>query len=86
MQIMATKELARRAPLSRTNVVLNLVDPGICKTNLSRNAPEAFRSTLAALHEKIGRTAEEGSRTLLHGAVAGEESHGVLIDSCELHE
>lgn len=86
IQIMATKELARLVPLSRTNVVLNLVDPGICKTNLSRNAPEPFRSTLLALHEKLGRTAEEGSRTLLHGAVAGEASHGVFIDSCEIHE
>jgi hypothetical protein len=38
------------------------------------------------LRKKIGRTAEEGSRTLLHGAVAGIESHGVVLVSCELSE
>ncbi|KAK0385081.1 hypothetical protein NLU13_7559 [Sarocladium strictum] len=86
VQIMATKELARLVPMSWSGVVLNLVDPGICKTNLSRNAPEGFRKGLAELHETIGRTAEEGSRTLLHGAVAGEESHGLVLGSCELTE
>ena len=83
---MATKELARLVPMSRSGVVLNLVDPGICKTNLSRNAPEDFRKGLAELHDTIGRTAEEGSRTLLHGAVACEVSHGLVLGSCELTE
>ncbi len=41
---------------------------------------------IGELRAKWGRTAEDGSRTLLHGAVAGEESHGRLLHSCEINE
>jgi hypothetical protein len=37
-------------------------------------------------HKLFGRTAEDGSRTLLHGVVAGVESHGMLLHSCEVGE
>ena len=32
----------------------------------------------------IGRTAEEGSRTLVHAAAAGEESHGKYLSECRV--
>jgi NAD(P)-dependent dehydrogenase (short-subunit alcohol dehydrogenase family) len=86
LEIMAVLHLATLIPLSRTGVVVNLVCPGLCKTELSRNAPPTFRESLAAMHEKTGRTAEEGSRTLLHGAVAGKDSHGGYLDSCRIAE
>lgn len=42
------------------------------------------------MHETIrammARTAEEGSRTILHGLVAGEESHGKLLSGCKIKE
>ena len=34
----------------------------------------------------LARTAEEGSRTLLHATVAGEESHGSYLSDCEIKE
>ncbi len=34
----------------------------------------------------LGRTAEAGSRTLLHGITAGTESHGCYLASCEIRE
>lgn len=34
----------------------------------------------------MARTAEEGSRTILHGLVAGEESHGKLLSGCMIKE
>ncbi|RDW60301.1 hypothetical protein BP5796_11907 [Coleophoma crateriformis] len=86
LEIMTIRHLASLMPVSRTGVVMNLVCPGICKTELSRNAPPAFRENLAIQHEKIGRTAEDGSRTLLYGAVAGKESHGCFLDSCKIAE
>jgi NAD(P)-dependent dehydrogenase (short-subunit alcohol dehydrogenase family) len=86
LEIMAVFHLATLIPLSHTGVVVNLVCPGLCKTDLSRNAPLAFKKSIAAKHEKFGRTAEEGSRTLLHGAVAGKESHGSYLDSCKIAE
>ena len=83
---MAVRHLAPLIPTSHTGVVVNVVCPGLCKTSLSRNAPTAFREHLAAQHAKYGRTAEDGSRTLLYAAVAGKESHGCFLDSCEIAE
>lgn len=83
MAILAVRHVASLVPVSRTGVVINVVCPGLCVTELSRNAPEAFREQLAKQHAQHGRTAEDGSRTLLHGAVAAKDSHGHLLHSCE---
>ncbi|KAE8553774.1 hypothetical protein EYB25_005156 [Talaromyces marneffei] len=84
MVTFAARELADLLPVSQTGVVVNSVNPGVCKTDLSRNAPAEFRRQLAEMHEKFGRTAEDGSRTLLHGAVGGKESHGRYLSDCEI--
>ncbi|OBT94465.1 hypothetical protein VE01_07240 [Pseudogymnoascus verrucosus] len=84
VETIATRQLAALAPVSRTGVVMNIVCPGSCKTELGRHAPPAFRKMLQESKEKYGRTAEDGSRTLLYGAVAGKESHGCFLDSCRI--
>ncbi|RAL12595.1 NAD(P)-binding protein [Aspergillus homomorphus CBS 101889] len=86
MEILALKHLATLLPVERTGVVFNLVCPGLCKTELIRNAPADYKAELTDLHTLYGRTAEDGSRTLLHGAVAGDETHGCLLHSCEMGE
>lgn len=83
---MAIKHLATLLPISRTRIILNLVSPGLCRTDLSRNAPQTFREHLKTQLDQCGRTAEDGSRTLLHAAVAGKESHGCYLSSCEIAE
>lgn len=72
------------APMDRTGVVLNVLCPGLCTTSLDRHAPEAFRTKLAADRAEYGRTAEQGSRTLLHGATAGAESHGQYLSDARI--
>ncbi|KAK7427770.1 hypothetical protein QQZ08_005708 [Neonectria magnoliae] len=84
LETLAVRQLASLVPLSRTGVVLNLVCPGFCNTELRRNVPANFREFIATQEAKFGRTAEDGSRTLLHGAIAGKESHGRFLDSCEI--
>lgn len=86
VEIFALRHLAELLPTSRTGVVMNLINPGLCKTSLSRNAPPAFQTKISSMKEQFGRTAEDGSRTLLHGAVAGKESHGTYLSSCEIAE
>lgn len=34
----------------------------------------------------MARTAEVGSRTILHGLVVGEEGHGKLLSGCKIKE
>ncbi|KAF7558902.1 hypothetical protein G7046_g5264 [Stylonectria norvegica] len=86
VEIVAGRHLAALAPVSRTGVVINFTCPGLCKTELSRNAPTAFKEMIAKQHAEYGRTAEDGSRTLLYAAVAGKESHGCLLDSAAIGE
>lgn len=82
MEILAVREIAKQLPVSRGGVIMNTINPGLCETTLSRNAPQAFKDQLKQMWAQAGRTAECGSRTLLAGAVAGEDSHGAYMDDC----
>ncbi|KAL8824469.1 MAG: hypothetical protein Q9191_005040 [Dirinaria sp. TL-2023a] len=82
----AVRQFAGLCPVERTGVVVNMVAPGLCSTGLGRDA----RTFTKVMHETVrammARTAEEGSRTILHGLVAGEESHGKLLSGCKIKE
>ncbi|KIW05786.1 uncharacterized protein PV09_03641 [Verruconis gallopava] len=82
----AVREWALRNPVSLTGVVVNYVNPGLCYTELARHVDEKIRKHVEALRDQIGRTSEMGSRTLVHGAVAGEESHGKYLSECMVKE
>ncbi|KAF2456237.1 putative short-chain dehydrogenase [Lineolata rhizophorae] len=86
LQIYAVRQLASLFPVSDTNVVINAVNPGLCTTELARNAGFIFRLQLGLMKLLLGRTAEEGSRTLLHAAVAGVASHGKYVSDCRIKE
>ncbi|RMJ15277.1 hypothetical protein CDV36_005089 [Fusarium kuroshium] len=86
LQIYATRHLASLFPLSETGVVINVLNPGLCKTELNRNARGFMKYQILLLRLFIGRTPEQGSRTLLHAAVAGTESHGKYVSDCEIKE
>lgn len=79
-------ELAERASSSASDkghrVVINIVNPAWCKTELFQYKAEPLpvRIILAL----IGRTAEEGSRTLVHGVTAGKETHGRYLSECHI--
>lgn len=65
-------------------MVVNYVNPGLCSTNLDRNAKLGLRIQIIVGRMIMGRTAEMGSRTLLHGVAAGEESHGEYLTECDV--
>ncbi|KAM0253355.1 hypothetical protein ACHAQJ_007306 [Trichoderma viride] len=86
LEHIATRELAALVPVSESGVIANVVDPGLCKTALTRDL--GFFQRLKSWFAKvaIGRTPEMGSRTLLHGIAAGDESHGKYMTACEIRE
>ncbi len=86
LEIYATRQLASLLPPHQTGVVVNILNPGLCKTELSRNADWKGRLIIGTMRLALGRTAEEGSRTLLHAAVAGPDSHGKYLSACEIRE
>lgn len=73
-------------PVAKTGVIINTVCPGLCVTTLGRDAPHDVMANIRQLHTLYGRSGEDGSRTLLHGAVGSVETHGKYLDSCEIAE
>ncbi|KIX03556.1 uncharacterized protein Z518_07109 [Rhinocladiella mackenziei CBS 650.93] len=68
--------------LAGSGVILNYVNPGLCHSKLSRDAPimmEIFKFFLA-------RSTEAGSRTLVAAAGAGPESQGKYIDDAKIDD
>ncbi len=62
-------------------VVINNVAPGLCKTSLFRH-DDSFATRVPL--KILGRTSEHGARCLVHGAVAGKESHGQYLSECQV--
>jgi NAD(P)-dependent dehydrogenase (short-subunit alcohol dehydrogenase family) len=86
VEFYAVREYASLTPLSATGVVINYVNPGLCETELARNADDQTKKRIEDMRAALGRTAEMGSRTLLHGAVGGEGTHGKYLSECEAKE
>ncbi len=80
------RALAARLPISKCGVIINLLNPGLCYTELTRNLGPALKVYVAVLRFLLARSAEAGSRRLLHASVAGEESHGKYCSDCEIKE
>ncbi|PYH98451.1 putative short-chain dehydrogenase/reductase family protein [Aspergillus ellipticus CBS 707.79] len=74
LDVLLARELAGR--VEGKGVVVNIVNPGFCKTKLGR---EFQTWGFWALQTALGRTAEVGSRTLVCAAAAGWESHGEFM-------
>lgn len=74
MEVLFTRELVARLGDS-TRVIVNLVNPGLCTSNLERNSgkPPAVARLLRRI---LDRTTEVGGRTLVLAASAPATSHG----------
>lgn len=86
LQVLATRQMASLLPYDKTGVVINYVNPGLCKTGLSSNSGLRVRIMVGMMNLLLGRTPEQGSRNLVYAAVAGAESHGRYVSSCVVAE
>ena len=62
------------------------MSPGLCYSDLDRNAPFIPKLAMAVMRKLLARSAEEGSRNILHAAFAGPESHGTYCSECQVKE
>ncbi|RYP56148.1 hypothetical protein DL771_012093 [Monosporascus sp. 5C6A] len=79
------REVAKRMKDSgEPQVVLNMVEPGFCKSELLREGtwPWYFKVMMAVANAVLARTPEMGSRTYIWAACAGPQSHGVYVEDC----
>lgn len=81
--IYAVRELAQRdAASGKSSIIVNTPNPSWCKSNLAR---ERAGETGFKFAEKVfARSTEEGSRTLVHGLLAGKESNGQYLNDCHV--
>jgi retinol dehydrogenase-12 len=61
-------------------VIFNLVNPGWCGTELGRAKEQGFFERVC--FSAIGRTSEDGGRTLAHAVTAGRESDREYLSEC----
>ncbi|KAK7753243.1 hypothetical protein SLS62_004762 [Diatrype stigma] len=82
LDIFVAVELARLVPRDVRGdplVVVNAVTPGFCKSELLTREKAPW--SLKLLQALVARTVEEGSKTLLHAATQGVETHGKWLEN-----
>lgn len=82
LEVLFVRELVSRLNDDRS-VVIDLVNPGLCRSALDRDSHPIVALLMAGFRYTIGRSTEVGSRTLVHGAIAGQSSHGEFM--CDGH-
>ena len=80
LEVLFVRELAPR--MDASGVVLNVLNPGLCHSSLSRDSGIG----LEVLKFFLARSTEVGSRTLVAAAAAGAESHGKYMDDGKVNE
>lgn len=82
------RELASRHPIrSGSNVVIDNVTPGACKSDLFRDDMGWLRAAFQRIaNVVIARTTEVGSRTLVHSVKPDieAEAHGAFLMDCRI--
>ncbi|CZR63677.1 related to light induced alcohol dehydrogenase Bli-4 [Phialocephala subalpina] len=83
LEVFFVRELAKKINESKKpKVIVNCMTPGACKSDFDRESTGLKAVVMGVLKFLIARTTEAGSRTLLAGATAGEESHGQYMTNC----
>lgn len=76
IEVLAVRELATATAMKDNYpVILNMLNPGLCHSQLSRDGPWIF----AVFKFFLARSTEVGSRTLVAAAAAGANSHGAYM-------
>lgn len=83
LEVLYARELAAHTSRSgKSEVVINLINPGLCHSELARDAGWG----LYIMKLLLARTTEHGSRTLVHAAQGGAETHGQYLSNCRVAE
>lgn len=86
MELLAVRELATKMTESKKDgqVIVSVVNPGWAKTNMGSGEKSGL---FAAFGRRfIARETEVGSRTLVHAAEGGLETHGQYLSDCKIGE
>ena len=77
LEVFGVRELGKLiSASSKPKIILNCITPGACYSDFGRENSRLFSFFLDIAKFILARSTEVGSRTLVAGAEAGEESHG----------
>ncbi|KAL8773747.1 MAG: hypothetical protein Q9209_001515 [Squamulea sp. 1 TL-2023] len=84
LEVLYLRELASHTKRSDKPgiVIINLVNPGLCHSELVREGDLGVR----IMKFFLARTTEVGSRNFITATTAGEETHGGYISSCRVDD
>ncbi|KAF3480834.1 uncharacterized protein GIQ15_06181 [Arthroderma uncinatum] len=85
LQVLCMRALAADTAAKSPRVVVNAFTPGYCLTGLVNKMTGLWGLQLQIM-KILARTAEEGSRTLIHAASLGWEGHGQYLNDCKIDE
>lgn len=80
LEVLVVRQIAPK--LEGSGVILNMLTPGLCHSELSREGG----LFLTILKFFLARKTEVGSRTLVAAAVAGPESHGKYMTDAKIDD
>lgn len=86
LEILCVRQLAEEIASTSPKVVVNALTPGYCVTGLVKEVQGFWGWQLYIMKLSLARTAEEGSRTLVHAASLGLEGHGKYLNDCQIDE
>ena len=78
--IYIVREMAAKKPADTYPVTINTPNPGLCQSELARDSG----LQMSIMKFFLARTTEVGSRTLVHAAGAGAETHGGYLNMCQV--
>jgi NAD(P)-dependent dehydrogenase (short-subunit alcohol dehydrogenase family) len=80
LEILVIRQMAPQ--LEQSDVILNMLNPGLCHSELARDAG----LFMVVMKFVLARTTEVGSRTLVAAAVAGSDSHGKYMNDSHIND
>ncbi|KAI9808730.1 MAG: hypothetical protein M1825_003882 [Sarcosagium campestre] len=88
LEAYSVRHIAAKSPVSpESNVLINFVTPGACKSDLFRDDMSWVQWIgMSVVLGVLARTAEQGSRTLVHGVQPdlAEDTHGRFLLDCKV--
>ena len=80
MEVFCVREMAAKRSVDTHPVTINMLNPGLCESELSREG----NARIKIMKFFLARTTEAGSRTLVAAAAAGPETHGEYMNMCKV--
>jgi len=81
LEVFVVREMVERHAKEDYPVTINYVDPGFCRSALMREMTVVSKVMYIGMN---ARTTEQGSRTLVHAAMSGPETHGQYMSDCHI--